>query len=110
VDRGEDRAVTNISVNGGWLMISGVYLDGASRVSIDGVAAGGGTVEIWIDDLTKGRKIASVAMKGRISDGDETATAALLKSVTGSHDIIVKFPAGMKRAIFLKHIIFTKKK
>jgi hypothetical protein len=91
-------------------MISGVYLDGASEVSVDGVAARGGSLEIWIDDLAKGRKIASVAMKGRTSDGEETATAALLKPVSGSHDVFVRWPAGMKQKIFLKHIVFTKKK
>jgi hypothetical protein len=110
VGRGEDRAVTNTSVNGGWLMISGVYLDGASQVSVDAVAARRGRLEIWIDDLEKGRKIASVNLKGRTSDGEESATAELLKPVSGSHDIFVKWGPGMKQAIFLKHIVFTKKK
>ena len=105
-----DKAMTNTSVNGGWLMISGVYLDRASQVSVDAVAARGGNLEIWIDDLEKGRKIATVNLKGRTSDGEETATAALLKPVSGSHDVFVKWAPGMKQAIFLKHIVFTKKK
>jgi len=110
VGRGEDRSVTNTSEHGGWLMISGVYLDEAAKITVDAVASRAGALEIWVDDLAKGRKIASVALKGRISDGEETATAELLKPVAGSHDIFVKFPAGMKQAIFLKHIVFTKKK
>ncbi|WP_431209940.1 hypothetical protein ACQ86N_28075 [Puia sp. P3] len=105
-----DKAVTNTSVNGGWLMISGVYLGGASGVSVDAVAAHGGKLEVWIDDLENGRKVATVNLKGRTSDGEETATAALLKPVSGSHDVFVRWPAGMKQTIFLKHIVFTKKK
>ena len=102
-------AVTNTSAYGGWLMISGVDLgsgkDVPSLVKINASSSKPGRLEIWLDDLSTGKKIASILV--RPSGGSYTTG---ISGSSGSHDIFIKWPAGNAHAISIKDLQFVKKK
>ncbi|HEY6901611.1 MAG TPA: family 43 glycosylhydrolase [Puia sp.] len=105
-----DKGVTNSSDKGGWLMISGVNLgvegESAASVSVAASALRAGGLEVWMDDLKTGKKIASVPVTA--GEG-QTVIANLPKGISGSHDIFLKFPEGQSHGIFIKSIIFNKR-
>jgi len=107
------EAVTNNSTYGGWLMISGVDLgrgrDVPSRVTVQASSVRGGQLEVWLDDLHTGRKIASISVPAAGGDNWTSCTASI-NNVSGSHDVFIKFPAGAERGVSIKNIQFVKKK
>lgn len=109
VTKGSEKAVTNTSVNGGWLMISGVDLGSdkkPGKVEILASSAKGYTVEIWLDDLKGGHKIAAIPVS-KTSGESFKAFSASVNNLTGHHDLFIKFPAGNIGAAFIKSIRFT---
>jgi len=102
-------AVTNTSSYGGWLMLSGVAMDDAVQIKALVSARKSGALEIWADDLKTGRMIARIPVAATGGD-DWTWCAATVKGVSGSHDVFVKFPPGGDHEMYVKQIIFTKKK
>lgn len=104
--------VTNTSAYGGWLMISGVDLgrgkNGPLQVKVQASSVKGGELELWVDDLRTGKKIATIPVQ---ATGDSWVSCiAKVSQVSGSHDVFVKFPAGIARSISIKDIQFVKKK
>ena len=103
-------AVTNTSSYGGWFMISGVALEeGATQVKALVSTRKDGMLEIWLDDLKTGRMIARIPV-APTGDNKWAWYAARVKGLSGSHDVFVKFPPGSDHEIYVKQIIFTRKK
>jgi len=98
-------AVTNTSSYGGWFMLSGVTMDGAAQVKALVSARKGGVLEIWLDDLKTGRMIARIPVTPTSGDSWEWQ-AAMVKGISGSHDVFVKFPPGGDHGIYVKQIVF----
>jgi len=109
VGQNEEKAVTNTSVYGGWLMISGVDLGRQPR-SIELIASSktGGKVEVWLDDLQQGKLIATIPVSATGSSNWKVFSK-FLKDVTGQHDVFVKFPSGFAQDINIKSIRFPSK-
>jgi xylan 1,4-beta-xylosidase len=109
VDKQFEKAVTNTSSNGGWFMISGVDLGAgkrsASQLEIIASSKTGAMLEVWLDDLTTGKLIATVPVSATAENNWKTFTKAV-KGVSGRHDLFVKFPKGSDHAIFIKTIQF----
>jgi beta-xylosidase len=104
-----EKAVTNTSSNGGWFMISGVDLGAgkrsASRLEMIACSKTGAKLEIWLDDLTNGKLIATVPVTATGANNWKTFTKALT-DVSGRHDLFVKFPKGSDHVTFIKTIRF----
>ena len=68
-----EKAVTTTSSNGGWFMLSGVELGEGKNASIkieaEFSAKKAGQLEIWLNDLTTGKLIATIpaGVTGRIT-------------------------------------------
>jgi len=109
----EGPAVTSTSSYGGWFMLSGVALgegkDAVAQVKALVSARKGGTLEIWLDDLRTGRLIARIPV-APTGGNDWVSYAASVKDLSGSHDVFVKFPPGSDHEMYVKQIIFTRKK
>lgn len=105
-----EKAVTNTSVYGGWLMISGVELGKQAPLSVvvEASSKGTGKLEIWLDDLQKGKLIATIPVAATGS-AHWKAFAKPLKGVAGQHDVFVKFCAGMAQGTYVKSITFQGK-
>jgi hypothetical protein len=89
-------------------MISGVDFGTgaeAKAVEITGRAGKGGKLELWIDDLEKGVKIAEVPVKG----GKGSFKNALSRSVSGQHDLFIRFPEGAPGDVHIRDIRFSGK-
>ncbi len=87
-------------VNGDWAMYAGVefgdsteYPMQADSVQITASCAStGGTVEVWLDSLDAGTKIAECNITNTGSPTNfRTFTAPVLTPVSGSHDVYLKF-------------------
>lgn len=105
-----EKVVTNTSSNGGWFMISGVELGKQSPSALELVAASvsKGNLEIWLDDLKEGKLIATIPVS---STGDQYSWKAFsgkVKSISGHHDVFIKFPNGKEGTIFIKSMRFLK--
>jgi hypothetical protein len=102
-------AVSNTSSYGGWFMLSGVVVDGATGVKALVSARKGGTLEIWLDDLKSGRMIARIPVAP--TEGVKWVSYAVpVNGLSGSHDVFVKLPAGSDHEMMVRQIIFTRKK
>lgn len=104
------KSVTNTSANGGWFMISGVDLGKISPSSIEISASSGakGKLEIWLDDLAKGKLIATVSLHSTGGEMNWKTFSAAVKNATGHHDVFVKFPEGKAGMIRVKSLKFLK--
>jgi beta-xylosidase len=108
-DDGPGRAVTNTSSYGGWFMLSGVALDGATGVKALVSGKKGGELEIWLDDLNKGRLIARISVPAAGEGGRWVTAAVTGKDISGGHDVFVKFPPGRDHGVYIKQLVFTRK-
>jgi hypothetical protein len=84
-------------------------MDAAAQVKALVSARKGGTLEIWLDDLRTGRLIARIPV-APTGGNDWVSYAASVKGLSGSHDVFVKFPPGSDHEMYVKQIIFTRKK
>jgi beta-xylosidase len=109
INKEANKVVTNTSSNGGWFMISGVELGkkSPSAVEVTASATAAGKLEIWLDDLINGKLIATIAVNATDNNNWE-AFSRTLKTVTGHHDVFVKFPTSNNGKIFIKNIRFVK--
>jgi len=100
-----NQLVTNTSKLGGWFMLSGVDFgqNAASKITLQAASGTGGEVEIWIDDLQKGKRVAKVKI-GTTGNGAVKQFAAALESVQGQHDVFIKFPRQSAGDIMVKSI------
>jgi len=103
-------SVTNNSDYGGWIMLSGVELGNhaihAAQVEITAAALKAGNLEIWLDDLTKGKLIATLPVAATGNENNWKTFRAAVKNVSGQHDVFIKFPAGSNRRLFVTSIQF----
>ncbi len=106
---GSDKAVTNTSSNGGWFMLSGVELGNGkntpAKIEVQASAKTGGKIEIWLDDLTTGKLIATINIDG--TQGGWRIFSKAIKNSSGHHDVFVKFPVGSEHNLFIKTIRFV---
>ncbi|NII29312.1 family 43 glycosylhydrolase [Pseudoflavitalea sp. X16] len=107
IQQGGEWAVTNHSNYGGWLMIAGVdfgIAGEAKAIEVMAGAAKGGVLEVVLDDLQEGEKIAAVPIKS----GKRAGHVALLRAgggkISGQHDLFVRFPAGTPQDIVINSI------
>jgi xylan 1,4-beta-xylosidase len=110
VKQGSEKAVTNTSAKGGWFMISGVELGKdkrtSSKVEIMATSKANGNLEIWLDDLTTGKLIASVPISATNGEDNWKAFTKAVKNVSGFHDVFIKFPTGNSGQTFIRTIRF----
>ncbi len=110
VEKTANEAMTNDSENGGWFMISGVDLDGknlkAKSIAIELSATSSGKLEIWLDDLTTGKLIATVPYSSTNGTANWKTFSKTIKSIKGHHDVFVKFPKVNSKAILVKSLKF----
>jgi xylan 1,4-beta-xylosidase len=105
-----EKTVTNISANGGWLMISGVELGNKSPKTVEVTASSlsNGKVEIWLDDLTDGRLIASIPVNSTAANNSWKVLSGKVKNITGHHDIFIKLLTENDESIYIKSIRFIR--
>jgi beta-xylosidase len=110
IQKATDKVVTNTSSNGGWLMISGVELGKTSPSAIELEISSGtkGKLEIWLDDLTEGKLIATVAVSSTGGENNWKTFSKAVKDISGHHDVFVKFASGSKGSVLVKSFRFVK--
>ena len=106
------KAVTNTSSKGGWFMISGVELGRGknvpTRIEIEALVKTKGNIEIWLNDLTVGKLVATVALNATGNENNFKKFSAALKSASGHHDVFIRFPEGSDHNLFIKAIRFVR--
>lgn len=107
------RLVTNNSQHGGWFMISGVDFGTAGEArSIRLIASStkSGVLDIILDDLQGGERIAAVPVKAGKKGSHVARLRAASGKLSGQHDLFVRFPAGASQEIFIESIRLLRKK
>lgn len=111
MQQGSDKVVTNPSTNGGWFMLSGVDLGNNKRpvkgVEVMAASITPGELEIWLDDLTTGKLIATIPVAATGADNKWKLFSKKIKKVSGHHDVFVKFPAGASRSLYIRSLRFS---
>ncbi|MCR8556509.1 family 43 glycosylhydrolase [Mucilaginibacter sp. BJC16-A38] len=107
VSMGNEKAVTNTSGKGGWFMISGVETGRISPLSVALTCriTARTKIEIWLDDLQKGRLIATLNLDASGSRQWQVFSKTI-KGVTGQHDVFVRFIPGTAQSAYIKSIQF----
>lgn len=115
VQRGDTTVLDNIYYNN-WAMYAGVefgnndYHKSADSIKvIASSATDGGTVEVYIDSIDAGTKIAECNISGTGSwTTFKTFSAKLSSSVTGNHDVYLLFTGSVMNKLFmLQSFYFT---
>lgn len=108
INKDGEKVVTNTSPHGGWLVISGVEMGIKSPLVINLIASAKATgkLEIWLDDLQNGQLIATIPVSKTGGTNKWKAFSKSLKSVTGQHDVFIKFPIGVPQTVYIKSIQF----
>jgi hypothetical protein len=105
-----EKVVTTTSANGGWFMLSGVELgegkNAAAKIEVEASAKTGDKLEIWLDDLTTGKLIATIPVDA--TEGNWKTFSKAIKNVSGHHDVFVKFVKGADHNLLIKSIRFSK--
>jgi beta-xylosidase len=105
-----EKMVTTNTAKGGWFMLSGVELGKenkpANQVQVTVAANTTGTLEIWLDDLTTGKLIATIPVTTTGGENNWKNFSKKIGKVTGRHDVFVKFPAGNPGSLNIKTIQF----
>ncbi|RKR81771.1 beta-xylosidase [Mucilaginibacter gracilis] len=109
VTKGAAKQVSNTSQKGGWFMISGVELglQTPSSVEVTASVKTNAEIEIWIDDIEKGKLIATVPLSPN-SGHDLKKFRQAIKAASGQHDIFVRFPKGTALGTSIQSIQFFK--
>jgi beta-xylosidase len=107
---GSNRAMTNSTENGGWLMLAGVDLGENERVptaiELEVFSENGGILEVWIDDLEAGgTKIATIDIAPTSSESDWEKVKATVNNISGQHDVYLRWN-GVANAFFVKTVQF----
>jgi beta-xylosidase len=110
VTQESEKVVTSASSKGGWFMLSGVELGKdkrtASQLQLMVAAKTAGKLEIWLDDLTTGKLIATIPVTATGAASNWKLFSKKIGKVAGRHDVFVKFPAADPRSIYIKTIQF----
>jgi xylan 1,4-beta-xylosidase len=106
-----EKVVSNSSSKGGWFMLSGVELgkgkNNVTRVNVQASAKSNGKLEIWLDDLTTGKLIATIPVTATGGENNWKVFSAAIKDVSGHHDVFTKFLPGTDHKVFVKTIQFV---
>jgi xylan 1,4-beta-xylosidase len=106
--KGTEKCATNTSDKGGWLMLSGVEFGNMARqINVTATSSRDSYVEIWLDDLKSGRKIATVSIKKTADGNTWNQYHEAIKKVSGQHDVFIKFPAGGHQEAYIRDIQFS---
>jgi xylan 1,4-beta-xylosidase len=112
IKQASGKVVTNTSPNGGWFMLSGVELgkerNASRKIEVLASSNAGGKLEIWLDDLTTGKLIATIPVDATDGEDNWKTFSKTIKNVSGHHDVFVKFPKGSDHDLFIKTIRFVK--
>jgi xylan 1,4-beta-xylosidase len=103
--------------NGDWALYAGVEFGSKdynkTSGSIDITAScisSGGVVEVWIDSIDKGKKIATCKIKATGSSSEFSKFTAKTATTKGRHDVFLKFMGEGKDKLFLiKDFCFNQK-
>jgi beta-xylosidase len=106
----EGNVVTNTSSDGGWFMISGVDLgkNSAKSIAITASSKVQGKVEIWMDDLSAGKLIATIPISATGRASNLKTFTGSVENLSGHHDIFVKFPSCKEKGLYIKSLLFVK--
>ncbi|HNW50520.1 MAG TPA: family 43 glycosylhydrolase [Prolixibacteraceae bacterium] len=110
------RILKNIH-NDDWALYAGVefgnseYLFTPDSVQFEAASASlGGTVEVWLDSIETGKKIAECAIASTGSSNKFETFKAPVSAVSGNHDLYLRFKGeGTDELFQLKWITFTHK-
>ena len=99
-----NQSVTNINEMGGWLMIAGADFgkQKPTNLTVQASCQTAGQLEIWLDDLKGGKRIAKMQLKPTGKNDYETFSAIIDGAVSGQHDVFVRFPKGTAQNIQIK--------
>jgi len=105
-----ENVVTNSSSYGGWLMLSGVDLGNKSPSGVEVVISSktGGKLEIWLDDLTTGKLIATIPVPATGGENNWKVFRKSVRNIRGHHDVFLKFSPGSSHQVFIKSVRFLK--
>ena len=109
VEQDSEKVVTNTSPKGGWLMISGVETGDRPPTKVDLTVAAktAGNLEIWLDDLQHGTRIATVPIQPA-APGQWKSVVVPVARFKGHHDVFIKYPAGDQGRIMIRSLRFIK--
>jgi xylan 1,4-beta-xylosidase len=105
------RSLDNIH-DGDWALYAGVEFGNNEYLTITAsCGSGGGVIEVWLDSLDTGTKIAECAVTNTGSwDFFNTITTSILRPVSGNHDVYLKFRGtGSDRLFMLQWLTFIDK-
>ncbi len=106
------KIVTNTTRYGGWLMLGGVDLGSIKKsgvVEVSAAAVSGGNLEVWMDDIEgKGKLLSTINIKPTGNTNSYHTFSATISSVSGQHDIYLRFPK-QKNAFYLNTMQFITK-
>lgn len=110
IKQASGKIVTNSSSYGGWLMLSGVDLGTKTISGVEVVSSStkAGKLEIWLDDLTTGRLIATIPVAATGGENNWKAFRKTVRNISGHHDIFIKYLPGDHHKIFIRSIRFLK--
>jgi xylan 1,4-beta-xylosidase len=112
VTQGSEKVVAANAAKGGWFMLSGVELGKdktpANQVRLMVAAKTAGKLEVWLDDITTGKLIATIPVTATGGANNWKAFTKKIGKVAGRHDVFVKFPAGDAASIYVKTIRFLR--
>lgn len=102
-----EKVIKPISNKGGWLMIAGLDLRNAKKVSLNISSNTKGNIEIWQDDLKSGILLAKMPFNATSTNSFRDFTMKI-NTTTGQHDVFIKFPTNSTE-VYLKSIQFHPK-
>lgn len=102
--------------NNDWALYAGVefgskeYNRNAKSVQFTASAVLGGTIEVWIDAIETGKKIATCEIKPTGDVNSFKTFSAKIAKTTGNHDVYLKFNGkGSEKLLVLKSFVFIEK-
>ena len=67
-----------------------------------------GKLEIWLDDLTTGKLIATITVSATGNENNWKPFRKAVKNISGHHDLFVNFFPGSSQQVFIKSVRFLK--
>jgi hypothetical protein len=111
VTQESEKVVTAHAAKGGWFMLSGVELGkdkrSANQLQLMVSAKTACKLEIWLDDITTGKLIATIPVTATGAANNWKIFSKKIGKIAGRHDVFIKFPAAAPRSIYIKTIRFV---
>jgi Beta-xylosidase len=108
IDVDGTKVVTTDSENGGWLMISGVDFGNrkVKKADLNICSEVDGELELWADDLDNGKLLSKIKVLGTDKSQQFKLTSQLVRKISGSHDVFLRFSKCKANSILIKDLIF----